>query len=219
MQTATETLRAELKRRLIARRIINRKLPAFEGSHCWDYCGAQEPDGYGRIKVGRRALYVHRVSAFVWKRLPLDSALFVRHRCHNGANKACFNPLHLSPDTQAENNRDTVRDKRWRNDAITDRMLRDLIQSARRGKITIGKWAVVKGVAYSTALQAYNGRTHTARSAELHQREDQRQSPRIAAPNPSLIDPSRYAVTIIPDDDLPADDDALPEVPDDGIPF
>jgi len=133
----------------------------------------QSGDDYGKVSIDGAMRYTHRISAHLWLGLPLDSPLFVRHRCIG--NHACFQPQHLLIGTQAENNRDTTEHGRHRNGgAIDTRLLGDLIWSIRKGRITIGKWAVVKRLAYKTAYNAYHGISHTAEAAVIHSRCDAR---------------------------------------------
>ena len=66
---------------------------------CWVWPGAKQPNGYGRITVGGRARFVHRV-AYVEFVGPIPDGLVVDHVCRN---RACFNPEHLRCCTQGEN--------------------------------------------------------------------------------------------------------------------
>jgi len=71
---------------------------AAEGG-CWHWVGALQPNGYGRVKVGGRALMAHRA---VYEAVcgPIPDGLQLDHLCRN---RGCVNPAHLEPVTQLEN--------------------------------------------------------------------------------------------------------------------
>lgn len=83
---------------LLSRRLITE-------SGCWEWTGARSR-GYGLLAVNYRRWKAHRLS---WElfRGPIPDDLTIDHLCRN---KACFNPDHLEPVTQAENLRrgDTI---------------------------------------------------------------------------------------------------------------
>jgi hypothetical protein len=146
---------------------------------CWLWTGYCNPDGYGQIRVGTQAEYTHRVACHICRRMPLRSPRFARHQC---GNKSCFNPDHILIGSQAENNRDTVRDGCHSNKTLSDAKIRDLIRGVRSGRISIAKWAAINSVNYSTAHQAYNGITHKEFSAACHARADVLYGAREEAP-------------------------------------
>lgn len=80
-------------------RVLLRSEPGQGG--CWIWQGAKSPDGHGRIGVGKgsKLQYVHRV---VYEILvgPIPSGLVLDHLCRV---RACCNPAHLEPVTQAVN--------------------------------------------------------------------------------------------------------------------
>lgn len=76
-------------------------------SGCWLWSGAIR-DGYGRFRVGRKKITVHRY-AYETLRGPIPVGLIVRHKCDN---PACVNPDHLEPGTHVDNVADM--DKRGR---------------------------------------------------------------------------------------------------------
>lgn len=161
--------------KLLARREVatNKPKPRKLAGRCWLWKGGrQSGDDYGRIRIGPINCYTHRVSAHVWLGMPLDSPLMVRHRCIGSA--ACFNPMHLRVGTRAENNRDIVTQGRHRTRALTPADVSYLVARVRSGKMSIGKWALLNGVAYCTAYRAYHGRSHADAARIAHERWDRR---------------------------------------------
>lgn len=70
---------------------------------CWEWQGARDPKGYGRLKIGGRATgrcyTAHRYAWILEYGEPGD--LCVLHRCDNAP---CCNPEHLHLGTRADNN-------------------------------------------------------------------------------------------------------------------
>jgi hypothetical protein len=182
--------RAEMIRRLFSRRAVAtaKPKPRTLSGRCWNWTGAKQAGyDYGKIRIDGFYRYVHRVSAHLWLGMPLDSALFVRHRCIG--NQACFNPSHLLVGTQAENNRDISEQGRHYCGVPTldERGIGSLIWGVRSARRTIAKWAVLNKVPYKTAYNAYHGITHTAVSAKIHERCDAR----FGADGNPIINPRR----------------------------
>lgn len=73
-------------------------------SGCWLWTGTANADGYGAIKLRRKALKAHRVSWLLHFGDPKERQ--VLHRCDN---PSCVNPDHLWLGTHLENMRDKVR--------------------------------------------------------------------------------------------------------------
>lgn len=69
---------------------------------CWEWIGALDNDGYGRIRDGRRNRKAHRV-AYELTYGPIPSGLIIRHTCDN---PACVRPDHLLSGTHLDNAQD-----------------------------------------------------------------------------------------------------------------
>lgn len=66
---------------------------------CWQWLGALDPTGYGRIALGDTMAYTHRVAAEAFYG-PIPEGMTVDHLCRN---RGCCNPLHLEVVTAREN--------------------------------------------------------------------------------------------------------------------
>jgi len=76
-------------------RLLERRV--FQGE-CWIYTGSTSR-GYGMLSIADRLRPVHRVSYEIFVG-PIPDGLQLDHLCRQ---RACFNPAHLEPVTQAEN--------------------------------------------------------------------------------------------------------------------
>ena len=86
---------------------IGLMLDGQEWSTCWLWTGGTNRGGYGVIKAGGKATYVHRVSYMAEHGI---TDLQINHQCDN---KLCANPRHLKAGTQLENMAEITQRKPW----------------------------------------------------------------------------------------------------------
>jgi hypothetical protein len=74
---------------------------------CWIWKGAVNNKGYGRLRVGKRVIYSHRL---IYSLLvePFDDGLVINHVCKN---RLCQNVAHMEIVASADNCRDAMRRK------------------------------------------------------------------------------------------------------------
>ena len=128
-------------------RVLDRSEPDLN-TGCVLWSGAVRGDGYGNIKINKRAFMAHRVVFFGGDRQ--DPSVVVMHKCDT---PLCVNRQHLQAGTHADNAADRTRKGRSRNDAMTAgeklaaRRLRavgascaDIAQRLDRNPSTVMKW-------------------------------------------------------------------------------
>jgi hypothetical protein len=79
-----------------------------KSDNCWIWKGTIHKNGYGRLHIGKKSCYAHRVSWYL-KHGEIPIGLCVCHTCDN---PLCVNPSHLWLGTIADNMHD--RDKKGR---------------------------------------------------------------------------------------------------------
>jgi hypothetical protein len=130
-----------------------KKEPRGLDTPCWEFQGAKDADGYGKIRVGDEIERTHRVT-FMLYHGPVESGLVVRHKCDN---PPCCNPGHLEIGTHTENMQDMVDRGRHKNNAILT--AEDVVELRRlklRG-VSTASMAKRYGVSESTISAALGG--------------------------------------------------------------
>lgn len=90
------------------------KVKVTKPDDCWEWSGARDKNGYGRIQVMTAGKWgtqlAHRV-AYRLKKGAIPDDLGLCHRCDN---PPCCNPAHLFPGTQLDNMADAKAKRRVR---------------------------------------------------------------------------------------------------------
>ena len=76
---------------------------------CWIPNKSQDADGYTRVYINSIRYKLHRVVLCLWYDIYYDNKRVVTRHAH-GCARACFNPEHLTPGTDSENQKDRLRD-------------------------------------------------------------------------------------------------------------
>jgi hypothetical protein len=88
------------------------------GDGHWIYKGHHGTDGYAQIGKNGSAVNAHR-ELYKLIKGPLDPGTVLLHK--KGCPRTCCNPAHLTPGTKKENNQQTVKDGRHRNQNTASR--------------------------------------------------------------------------------------------------
>lgn len=149
-------------RRLRAR--LERGAFPCPASGCVLWAGEVSKAGYGRLKLRKKNLRVHRL-AWVLERGPIPAGLFVCHHCDV---PSCFSSTHLFLGTAAENVADRVRKGRHsrpRNPRYAlgeacgaAKLTKSKIIAIRRSRLPSTALARRFGVNKSTVIRARNGK-------------------------------------------------------------
>lgn len=99
---------------------------------CWLFDGAHSVKGYPTLYVGpkshpRRYRNLHRLACAIANGLEYEGEWHALHRCPDGDNPGCWNPAHLRPGTNDDNQRDKQRNGVLLKDVAPqiDQMLKD----------------------------------------------------------------------------------------------
>jgi len=117
------------------------------GCHVWQ--GALNSHGYGIVGTNRTGTFrAHRV-AYEMAKGPIPAGMQLDHKCRN---RACINPEHLEPVTNAENARRGAKAKLNREKVSEMRRLRN------EEKMTYRQLAVRFGISSCAVSNIFNGK-------------------------------------------------------------
>lgn len=78
------------------------KLAIGDLNQCWNCAGDPHTGGYGKMKIGQRRHYMHRICWTIFFGV-IPDGLFVCHNCPEGDTPSCCNPSHLWLGSHKEN--------------------------------------------------------------------------------------------------------------------
>lgn len=144
---------------------VNKNGKLIMADPCWEWLGSQNGQGYGQFRCGEdgKRRYAHRFSYEIHKG-PIPTGMDLLHACDN---PPCVNPWHLSPGTDLDNRRDSVRKGRWqgpkgkRMSKETIMQMMDYLNSGMK----VGDVAKLFGVCGRTMTRINNLRKQTAIAA------------------------------------------------------
>jgi hypothetical protein len=114
---------------------VNKKGPM----DCWEWIGAIDEDGYGRIRVSgsiNRQIGAHRLS-YAISHKDFDEKLMVCHHCDN---RKCVNPNHLFLGSAIDNYKDMVN----KNRRMTGNKLSTIIKVVNKSDSIVNKQECVR---------------------------------------------------------------------------
>lgn len=158
MKHVPEHLREIIKERIYAKTLaVRRSLD----TDCWEYQGATDEDGYGKVKVGKEVDRTYRVVFLCTgddAGFDLADGEVVRHRCDN---PPCSRPDHLLRGTHAQNMQDMVERGRHVGTAILTELQRIDIWHQRLCGSSVDQIAKRFGVKSSTVSAVLNSQNWT----------------------------------------------------------
>ena len=135
---------------------------AVETTECILWPHAKNEHGYGRLHFNGRRWYAHRLALFLTSGAPPDGKADAAHSCRN---RDCFNPVHLSWKSSADNWADMHRDgtapvgEAHSSAILTESAVREIRAAVPvYGQQTILRLAEKHGVSVTTARHARSGR-------------------------------------------------------------
>lgn len=119
-------------------------------NECWEWANCIQANGYGRITVQRRTLYVHRyVFELVHGAPPPKRDIY--HRC---ANRRCCNPEHLVCGTRKQNVAHSARSGRSSNGLVHSARTTSSARRRSQTKLTMNAVRAIRRGWYDGALIA-----------------------------------------------------------------
>lgn len=138
------------------------KVAVGNSEDCWEWLGAKDPNGYGRVSIWcKKSQLAYRVA---WKITHgvLFSNACILHRCDN---PSCVNPSHLFIGTQKDNAEDRESKRRSPrgedrpNSKLTEDAVLHIREIAQDKSMSFRALSRRYGVSLKTILQVVSGRT------------------------------------------------------------
>ena len=125
-----------------------------ESTRCWEWTGCKNAAGYGKLGVGGKTMYAHRVS-YLQHYGALPSESFVCHSCDN---PSCVNPDHLFLGSPADNMADMAEKGRG-----TARLCAEDVRRVREQRLfgaTVRDLAMQWGMSHQCMRKVISGRSY-----------------------------------------------------------
>ena len=84
---------------------IKSKIKVNEDTGCWEWVGAKNGRGYGKVYYEKENTYTHRLAFKLCFKVELTPEIFICHKCNN---TSCCNPSHLFAGTAKDNTDDCI---------------------------------------------------------------------------------------------------------------
>lgn len=133
---------------------------------CWEWAGAINRAGYGKLLVDRRIIGAH-IASYEIHNGPIPDGLWVLHRCDN---RRCINPAHLFLGTAKDNTADMMAKGRQGDTALpgerngnahlTNEQAREFREQFSKTNMSIIKFSSLHNVSYGVMQNVLNYRSY-----------------------------------------------------------
>jgi hypothetical protein len=138
---------------------------------CWEWIGHFRPNGYGFLKIEKKAISAHRFS-YELHNGPITDDMLVCHKCDN---RSCVNPEHLFLGTYSDNMQDCSDKGRLKvpdtnrfkegdkphNSKLSQETFVSIKNLIAQGDISLKKVSVIMNVPYQTVRDMKRGKSYS----------------------------------------------------------